>query len=93
MTYITTITGLAYVVITTANDQMERVTWARGEPLWERWVREEERRAWDLVAMGWGFKDVSRRGEEEGLEWERLREEVGVRGMVLDAVNLMEGME
>lgn len=93
MAYLGTVTGLGYVVITTANDQMDRVTWAKGVPLWERWVREEERAAWDRVAGEWGFKDRSRRGEEEGEEWDRLREEVGIRGMVLDQVELMDGME
>ena len=93
MTYIFTISGLGYVVITTANDQMDRVTWARGVPLWERWVREEERAALDRVAGKWGFQQVDRRGEEEGEEWEALREFVGLRGMELDRVELMEGME
>lgn len=93
MTYISTVAGLGYVVITTANDQMDRVTWAKGVPLWERWIREEERAALDRVAGKWGFQSLERRGEEEGMEWERLREECGVRGMVLDRVELMEGME
>ena len=93
MTYLATISGLGYVVVTTANDQMERVTWAKGVPLWERWVREEERAALDRVAGKWGFEDPLRRGDEEGAEWEGLREFVGVRGMVLDRAELMEGME
>ncbi len=93
LTYISTVSVLGYVVVTTANDQMDRVTWAKGVPLWERWVREEERAAWDRVAGKWGFADVERRGEEEGWEWEVLREEVGARGMVLDRAELMEGME
>ena len=37
--------------------------------------------------------DVKVRGDEEGPEWEELREWVGRRGMVLDAVGLMDGME
>ena len=81
------------MVVTTANDQMDRITWAKGVPLWERWVREEERAALDRVAGKWGFGDVERRGEEEGGEWEVLREAVGLRGMVLDRSELMEGME
>ena len=93
MTYIATVSGLGYVVITTANDQMDRVTWAKGVPLWERWIREEERAALDRVAGKWGFQIFERRGEEEGEEWEGLREFVGMRGMVLDRVELMEGME
>ena len=93
MTYIFTVGGLGYVVVTTANDQMDRVTWSRGVPLWERWVREEERAAFDRVAGRWGFQDVRRRGEEEGTDWDVLREVVGLRGMGLDRVELMEGME
>lgn len=91
--YLMTITGLGYVVVTTANDQMDRVTWAKGVPLWERWIREEERAALDRVAGKWGFHSLERRGEEEGEEWEDLREFIGLRGMVLDRVELMEGME
>jgi hypothetical protein len=84
---------VGYVAVTTANDQMDRVTWAQGVPLWERWVREEERAAVDKVAQAWGFTEVEKRGDEEGEEWDALREWVGVRGMVLDKVSLMEGME
>lgn len=84
---------VGYVAITTANDQMDRVTWASGVPLWERWVREEERAAIDSVAGAWGFESVEKRGDEEGEEWESLRDWVGARGMVLDRVGLMEGME
>lgn len=93
MTYIGAVSMVGYVAVTTANDQMDRVTWASGVPLWERWIREEERAAIDRVASAWGFKDPEKRGEEEGEEWESLREWVGVRGMVLDRVSLMEGME
>ncbi|KAK5134110.1 hypothetical protein LTR08_006885 [Meristemomyces frigidus] len=92
-TYIASVSSIGYVAITTANDQMERVTWAQGVPLWERWMREEERRACDVVAQAWGFAEVEKRGEEEGEGWEELREFVGVRGMVLDRAELMEGME
>lgn len=84
---------IGYVAITTANDQMDRITWAIGTPLRERWLREEERALIDRVAGAWGFKDKHRRGEEEGYVWEALREWVGLRGMVLDRPNLMEGME
>ena len=93
MTYTSVVGTLGYIVITTTNDQMDRVTWAKGVPLWERWVREEERAALDQVAGSWGFKSLEKRGEEEGTEWEGLREEVGARGMVLDRAELMEGME
>jgi hypothetical protein len=93
MTYVSAVSMVGYVAVTTANDQMDRVTWAQGVPLWERWVREEERAAVDKVAQAWGFTEVEKRGDEEGEEWNALREWVGVRGMVLDKVSLMEGME
>lgn len=93
MTYVAAVGTMGYVTVTTANDQMERVTWATGLPLWERWVREEERAALDRVAGAWGFQERERRGEEEGEEWEALKEFVGLRGMVLDRVELMDGME
>ena len=93
LTYTTAIGTIGYVALTTANDQMQRVTWATGMPLWERWVREEERAAVDRVAISFGFREKWRWGEEEGGEWERLREWIGQRGMVLDQVGLMEGME
>jgi hypothetical protein len=93
MTYISAVSMTGYVAITTANDQMDRVTWAQGVPLWERWVREPERAAVDRVAGAWGFKSMEKRGEEEGVDWEDLREWVGRRGMVLDKVELMDGME
>ena len=84
---------IGVVAVATANDQMDRVTWATGMPLRERWLREEERAMLDRVAVAWGFKESSKRGEEEGQYWEDLREWVGLRGMVLDRVGLMEGME
>jgi hypothetical protein len=93
LTYTTAIGTIGYVALTTANDQMERVTWSTGMPLWERWVREDERAAIDRVAKGFGFREKWRWGEEAGQEWAELREWIGVKGMVLDAVGLMEGME
>lgn len=84
---------LGFVALTTANDQMQRVTWITGTPLRERWLREEERAMFDKVACAWGFKERWKRGEEEGTDWESLRGLIGLRGMVLDAVNLMDGME
>ncbi|KAK4999516.1 hypothetical protein LTR16_006973, partial [Cryomyces antarcticus] len=93
LTYIGATATVGAVAVTTSNDQMDRVTWATGMPLRERWIREEERAAIDRVAGAWGFADAGRRGEEEGAEWEGLREWIGVRGMVLDRVELMEGME
>lgn len=93
LTYTTAVATIGYVALTTANDQMVRVTWATGMPLWERWVREEERSAVDKVAQAWGFKSMDRWGEEEGVEWEALKEWTGLRGMTIDRVELMEGME
>lgn len=86
-------TTIGVVAVTTANDQMDRVTWAPGMPLRERWIREEERAAIDKVAGSWGFHEKWRRGEEEGKDWDRLRLWIGNKGMLLDAVELMEGME
>lgn len=90
----TVFTGtIGIVAITTANDQMDRVTWAPGIPLRERWIREEERLAIDKIAGAWGFRENWRRGEEEGADWDALREWIGGKGMMLDRVDLMEGME
>lgn len=93
LTYTTAVATVGYVALTTANDQMVRVTWASGMPLWERWVREEERGAIDRVAQAWGFRSRDKWGEEEGEEWDALREWIGLRGMMLDRVELMDGME
>ena len=92
VTYVAGISTLGFVVITTTNDHMERVTWAPGVALRQRWLREEERAAVDKVAVSWGFKG-GRQGEEQGVEWEGLREWCGLRGMILDKTELMEGME
>ncbi|EPQ65867.1 BgtA-21244 [Blumeria graminis f. sp. tritici] len=88
---LTSIIGL--LTISTANDQMDRVTWAPGMPLWHRWIREEERAAIDRVAGAWGFRESWRRGEEEGEDWELIKEWVNRRDMILDKVELMEGMD
>lgn len=84
---------LGCVAITTSNDQMDRITWARGTPLRERWTREDERALIDRVAGAWGFQSVEKKGEEEGSDWEKLRTWVMQRGMILDDPGLMEGME
>lgn len=84
---------IGLVAVATANDQMDRITWAIGTPLRERWLREEERALVDRVAAAWGFQDVNKRGEEESDEWEALREWALMRRMVLDKPELMEGME
>ncbi|KAK4962239.1 hypothetical protein LTR66_012754 [Elasticomyces elasticus] len=93
LTYVGAVAMVGFVAVTTANDQMDRVTWATGMPLRERWLREEERAAADRIAGVWGFKEIWKRGEEEGEDWEALREWIGLRGMILDRVSLMEGME
>jgi len=93
LAYVALTGTIGFVAVTTANDQMDRVTWATGTPLRERWLREEERAMIDRVAGAWGFKEKWRRGEEEGSDWAGLREFTGLRGMVLDRVELMEGME
>ena len=93
LAYISCTATIGVVAITTSNDQMSRVTWASGIPLRDRWLREEERAMLDRVASAWGFHESWKRGEEEGPDWQRLRERAGLRGMVLDKVELMEGME
>ncbi|KAJ4295885.1 hypothetical protein N0V88_004587 [Collariella sp. IMI 366227] len=76
----------------TANDQMKRVTWALGTPLRHRWLYEEERLALDKIACSFGFSEEHRYGEEEGEEFLFLREYILSRSMILDAVDLMAGM-
>jgi len=93
LAYLSYTTAILIIAITTANDNMKRVTWAPGVPLRERWMREEERAAIDKVAVAWGFREVWRRGEEEGEDWDLLREWIGGKAMMLDRVELMEGME
>ncbi|CAG8068832.1 unnamed protein product [Penicillium nalgiovense] len=93
LAYVGGTSSMGILAITTANDQMERVVWIPGIPLRQRWLREEERAAMDRVAVAWGFKDPYMRGEEVGEEWESLREFIGMRGMILDKTELMEGME
>lgn len=93
MAYVGFTATVGVVAVTTANDQMDRVTWAQGVPLRQRWMREEERSAIDKVAGAWGFREIWRRGEEEGEDWDALREWIGRKSMMLDRVELMEGME
>ncbi|KAF4842629.1 hypothetical protein CGCSCA4_v008420 [Colletotrichum siamense] len=83
---------IGVVARTTVNDHMRRVTWAPGIPLHQRWIREEERAAMDDIACAWGYKEKWRHGEEGGIEWDSLREYLGLKGMMLDRVELMEGM-
>ncbi|KAI0532315.1 hypothetical protein GGR58DRAFT_490670 [Xylaria digitata] len=92
LAYVGFTASLGVVALTTANDQMKRVTWAPGMPLRKRWIREEERAALDKIACAWGFKEAWRQGEEEGADWDALREYIGQKGMTLDRTDLMEGM-
>ncbi|KIX95613.1 uncharacterized protein Z520_08733 [Fonsecaea multimorphosa CBS 102226] len=91
--YIGTLTTIGFVAVTTYNDQMQRVVWRPGTHLSSRWLREDERRFFDRLALAWGFQDKSRWGEEHGAEWQRLRDECGLRDMILDKTDLMEGMK
>ncbi|EHY55494.1 hypothetical protein HRR83_008924 [Exophiala dermatitidis] len=93
LAYIGTLTTIGFVAVTTANDQMVRVVWRPGTGLAERWVREEERAFFDKLALAWGFQEKKRWGEEEGEDWQRLRDECGMRDMILDKTDLMEGMQ
>jgi hypothetical protein len=91
-TYVLGTGTLGFVAMTTHNDNFERVVWRPGVPLTDRWLREDERSALDKIACAWGFKEHWRRGDEEGEEWEGLREWVQLRGMILDKPDLMPGM-
>ncbi|KAL2113641.1 hypothetical protein VUR80DRAFT_3095 [Thermomyces stellatus] len=92
MAYLVFTTSLGLIAKATVADHMVRVTWAAGIPLRDRWLREEEREALDKIAMAWGFKETWRHGEEGGVEWACLREYIGQKGMILDRVEFMEGM-
>lgn len=85
--------SIGIVALTTANDQMKRVSWAPGIPLRQRWLREEERAALDKICCEWGYKETWRQGEEEGADWDALREYIGHRGMIVDRTELLEGMD
>ncbi len=50
LTYVGATATIGVVAVATANDQMERVTWATGMPLRERWLREDEGCGTGLVA-------------------------------------------
>jgi hypothetical protein len=93
LAYIGTLSGLGYISITTYNDQMQRVTWMPGMPLRDRWLREEERAAADKVALAWGFKETTMRGQEEGEDWSMLNEWCLRKGMLIDSSELMDGLE
>ena len=93
MAYVYFTSLLGWVAIGTYNDHHDRITWQPGTQLRFRWVREDERAMVDRIALAWGFRDRKKRGEEEGEDWEWLREWSGRRALVLDAVELMEGMQ
>lgn len=90
--YFFVVGSLGLIAKLSHKDHMKRVTWAPGTPLRYRWLREEERRALDQIALAWGFKEPWRHGEESGPEWEGLKEYMGYRQMILDRVEFMEGM-
>ncbi|EFQ91579.1 hypothetical protein CFE70_001850 [Pyrenophora teres f. teres 0-1] len=91
-TYVMCTGTLGFVALTTYNDHHDRVVWRPGVPLLDRYIREDERAALDRIACAWGFKEIWRRGDEEGEDWEGLRQLVLLRGMVLDKPDLMPGM-
>ncbi|KAF7576808.1 hypothetical protein PtrM4_010480 [Pyrenophora tritici-repentis] len=91
-TYVMCTGTLGFVALTTYNDHHDRVVWRPGVPLLDRYIREDERAALDRIACAWGFKEVWRRGDEEGEDWEGLRQLVLLRGMVLDKPDLMPGL-
>lgn len=91
-TYVLCTGTLGFVALTTWNDHHDRVVWRPGVPLLDRYMREDERAALDRIACAWGFKEIWRRGDEEGDEWEGLRQWILLRGMVLDKPDLMHGM-
>ncbi|KAG9186971.1 hypothetical protein G6011_10079 [Alternaria panax] len=91
-TYVMCTGTLGFVALTTHNDHHDRVVWRPGVPLLDRYLREDERAALDRIACAWGFKELWRRGDEEGEDWEGLRQWILLRGMVLDKPDLMPGM-
>ncbi|KAJ4414737.1 hypothetical protein N0V82_007729 [Gnomoniopsis sp. IMI 355080] len=84
--------SIGLLSILTSNDQMKRVTWAPGVTLRQRWLREEQRAALDKVACAFGYSQAHRFGEEKGEEFQALRQFVLQQGMILDRVELMQGM-
>ncbi|KAF2639889.1 hypothetical protein P280DRAFT_491017 [Massarina eburnea CBS 473.64] len=91
-TYVLCTGTLGFVALTTHNDHHVRVVWRPGIPLLDRYMREDERAALDRIACAWGFKETWRRGDEEGEEWEGLRQWILLKGMILDKADLMPGM-
>ncbi|KAL9108797.1 MAG: hypothetical protein Q9227_006454 [Pyrenula ochraceoflavens] len=93
MTYFITCGIPGYVATTTWNHHMDRVHWAVGTRMFDRFIKEDERAAFDKIAIAWGYKDRKKRGEETGPEWEALRELIWMRSMQLDRTEHMEGMK
>jgi hypothetical protein len=93
LAYVGFTASMGLVATATANDQMRRVTWAPGIALRKRWAREEERAALDKIVCAWGYKEAWRQGEEEGADWDVLKEFIGQRGMIVDRTELLEGMD
>lgn len=91
-TYVLCTGTLGFVALTTYNDHHDRVVWRPGVPLLDRYLQEDERAALDRIACAWGFKESWKRGDEEGEDWEGLRQWILLRGMVLDKPDLMPGM-
>ncbi len=91
-TYVLCTSTLGFVALTTYNDDHDRVVWRPGVPLLDRYMRADERAAMDRIACAWGFKEEWKRGEEEGEDWEGLRQLCLLRGMWLDKPDLMPGM-
>ncbi|KAH5336979.1 hypothetical protein HBI32_162850 [Parastagonospora nodorum] len=91
-TYVLCTGTLGFVALTTHNDHHDRVVWRPGIPLLDRYIKEDERAALDRIACAWGFKEDWRRGDEEGDDWEGLRQWILLRGMILDKPDLMPGM-
>ncbi|KAJ1333838.1 hypothetical protein MN608_03835 [Microdochium nivale] len=93
LAYVGFTASIGIVALTTANDQMRRVTWAPGVALRKRWVREDQRAAMDKITCAWGFQETWRQGEEEGPQWLALQQFLGAKGMLLDRTDLMEGFD
>jgi len=92
VSYVAFTASIWAIWVTTTNDHMKRVSWAPGTPLTQRWIREDERAAFDKIACSFGFAESTRYGEEEGLEFLTLKEYIAERGMMLDRAELMEGL-
>lgn len=90
--YVGTFGTIGFIAVTTWSDHHDRVHWQVGKQLTKRWLQEDEREFLDRIAQAWGFEDKKRRGEEQGEEWEALRDTIGLRGMVLDKTEFLEGM-